>query len=764
MKPILFTFYIILLAITSSRAQTLSGKVTDSETKEALPGASVFITDLKTGAVTDVNGVYEIKNLPKSKFSVQVKSIGYTTINTTVDLSKTTQRDFAMHVAAIESPEVVVTGSAFSSEQNRSSVPVVPIDRLQVTTVGADNIVSALATTPGVSSINTGSAVSKPVIRGLGYNRIVIVNEGVRQEGQQWGDEHGIEIDEFSADKIEVLKGPSSLLYGSDALGGVINILESIPPSNGKIVGEMHSHYSTNNSLTANSLMLEGNQGGFVWRGRRTYKSAIGYQTPTERVYNSGYNEKNGEAMIGLNRSWGYSHLHYSTYDSQIGSVEGKRDSASGKLLNTEGDVATDEELKSRSIDLPFQRVSHNKFSLVNNIIVGESQLRVNAGWQQNDRKEFEESTSDAGLWFHLNTITYDAKYYFPQKDSLKGIEAVIGAGGMSQTNENKGEEFLIPAYTLNDIGGFASIKKSFAKTTLNAGVRYDIRTVSGDELMVDSEEVFSSFSSDFSAVSGSIGATYNIDSTWNVKANVGRGFRAPNISELSANGVHEGTFRYEIGNTKLDPETSLQFDMGISAEGKKIGMSLDGFYNIIDNFIYYRHFTGDSLEADGEQFPVYRYVQGNSTLIGFEFSFDIHPVSNLHFENSIAYVEGENYGISQPLPFIPPVKIENELRYTFKTKKESSMKEPYIKVSVVNALEQDKIDRFETPTAGYTLINAGMGTSIKIGNQSALVFIAGNNLTDTRYFNHLSRLKEVSIYEMGRNITFGVNVPFGLK
>jgi iron complex outermembrane recepter protein len=754
--------YILLLASVQADAQSLSGRVFDSDTKEGIPGASVTITDLKIGAITDVKGHYIIQNLPKGRFRVQVKSIGHTTVVATLNLAITTEKDFALKPTVIEAPEVVVTGSAFTSEQTQTSVSVVPIEKIQITTVGADNIISALASIPGLASINTGGALSKPVIRGLGYNRIIVVNEGVRQEGQQWGDEHGVEIDEFSADKIEVLKGPSSLLYGSDAMGGVINILEPIPVQDGEIQGELNSNYSTNNGLTANSLMLEGNQNGFVWRARGTYKNAHGYETPAERIWNSGFNEQNGEALLGLNRSWGYSHLHYSRWDSQIGFIEGERDSITGKLLNEEGNIATDAESKSRDINLPFQKVLHNKFSLVNNFIIRRSQLRLNGGFQQNDRKEFEAPDADPSLWFHLNTVTYDVKYYFPY-DSARNIETVIGGGGMTQQNENKGEEFLIPDYSLFDAGFFASIKKTFKKATLNAGMRYDIRNIDGDELMEDSTELFAQFNSEFSAISGSIGATYQVNEAWNIKGNIGRGFRAPNISELSANGVHEGTFRYEAGNPDLDPETSLQFDLSIAAEWKKLGFSLDGFYNIIDNFIYYRHFS-DSISIDNELLPVYRYVQGNSVLKGFEFSFDVHPVSNLHFENSISYVDAENFDISRPLPFIPPIRITDELRYTFKTKKESHIQEPYIKLTMVNALKQDRIDIFETATDGYTLFNAGAGMNIIIGKQKALVFVNANNITDTKYFNHLSRLKEVGIHEMGRNITFGLSLPFGLK
>jgi len=544
----------------------------------------------------------------------------------------------------------------------------------------------------------------------------------------------------------------------------VINILEPVSPSSGKIQGEVVSKFSTNNLLTANSLMLEGNQRGFVWRARGSYKNAIPYNTPAERIYNSGFTEQNAGVLAGLNRSWGYSHLHASLWESNIGFPEGERDSATNELLNNRGTIATEEELHSRTPVEPWQQVSHKKVSIVNNIILGQSQLRFNAGLQQNDRKEFSEPGTSAGMWLHLSTITYDARYYFPQSDSLKGIETVIGFSGMNQQNENKGNEFLVPDYQMDEAGAFASAKKSFRKSTINAGARYDFRNINGEKMVSDSNEIFQPLASKFSALSGSLGMTSMINKYWNIKANVGSGFRAPNISELSANGIHEGTFRYEVGNPLLKPETSLQFDAGISADGKKIGFSLDCFYNLINNYIYYRHASGDSIDTGEGVFPVYRYTQGYSTLKGFELTFDIHPVSNLHFQTSMAYVDGVNEDLGTPLPFIPPLKIESELQYTFKTKKQSRLSEPYIKVAVENVFSQDKVDEFETSTNGYTLLNGGIGTSVKVSKQRLLIFIAAKNILNKNYFNHLSNLKEKGIHDMGRNIIFGLRVPFGLK
>lgn len=759
--------YIVLLFIHfTSRASVpdktfLTGRVTDKNSGEALIGATIYISDLKTGAITDSSGIYRIENLPKAKFIIQVRSLGYATITEMIDLSAVTEKNFEMQVASIEGSEVVITGSAFTTDNARNSISVVPIDKIQLISVASDNIVATLAKTPGVSQITTGNGISKPVIRGLGYNRIVVINEGVRQEGQQWGDEHGIEIDQFAADRIEILKGPSSLLYGSDALGGVINILEPLPAPAGKIRGEISSHFSANNLLTANSLMFEGNQKGFIWRMRGTYKNSATYKTPVEQVYNSAFNEMNGQATVGVNKSWGYSHVHFSRWESNIGLVEGERDSATGEFINAEENIVSDSDLKSRKLFLPNQNIRHTKATSVNNFIIGKSQLRFNLGWQQNDRREFEDSENIPSLFFHLNTITYDVKYFFQERNNF---ELVIGGGGMKQENENKGDEFLVPDYDLVDAGGFASIKKSWDKTTLNAGVRFDSRNVKGKELVEDAIPLFAGFNSTFSAITGSIGATHRLSRIFNLKTNIGRGFRTPNISELSANGVHEGTFRYEIGDTELKPETSLQFDAAVIAEGEKWSVEIDGFYNRIDNFVYYRNIDDETIDVDGEPFPVYRYVQGNSSLYGFEFISDFHVIHNLHFENNVSYVRGTNDETGVPLPFIPAAKIENELKYEFTTGKTSPLQNFYVKASIENYLKQNRFDIFETATAGYFLLNAGIGTDIKLGKQTAMFFINLNNLTDKKYYDHLSRFKEAGIYNMGRNITAGLNVPFGVK
>lgn len=764
-KNIILIFLLFPFLLTAQVKSTqLTGTVTDAVSRQPLPGATVYLPDLKRGTITDKDGYYKIDNLPAVKLMVVFKYIGYASVSIQVDLSKSTEHHASLAPSAIESREVVITGSAFTTDDKKSSIAVTAIDKEKLRNTPADNLISAIAQTPGLSEITTGNNVSKPVIRGLSYNRILVVNEGVRQEGQQWGDEHGIEIDQYAADRIEILKGPGSLLYGSDALGGVINILEPIPPQQGSIRGELNSAYSTNNSLIANSFLTEGNQNGLVWRAQGAYKNAATFQTPVERVYNSAFNEWSGNAMVGLNKRWGYTHLHAGIWKSNIGFTEGERDSATGKFVDEDGNIVSEEDLRSRKIFLPRQDVEHRKLALVNNFIIGKNQLRINAGWQQNNRIEFEshhdhgDNKEEPTLDLMLNTFSGDAKFFLAENN---GWEKVAGISGSFKNNENYGEEFLIPDYTSSAFGGFAAVKKNMNRLAVNAGLRFDHHRINGKELITEGETLFEKFNTSYNSISGSAGAAYSFNEHWNAKLNIGRGFRVPDVSELSANGIHEGTFRYEIGNKELKPETSLQFDFTVQAEGKIWDAELSLFHNQINNFIYYRNLNNEAIEVNGDLYPVYRFTQGNSVLQGFELHTDIHLLEHLHFDNDISYVYAVNKELNRPLPFIPAFRINNALAYDFEINNPGMLKAIEIHAEAETNFKQNRIDVFETATDGYTLFHAGLSFHFK---KEVYFSIQCRNLSDKKYFHHLSRLKEVGILNPGRNITVMLRLPLSFK
>ena len=299
-KTFTIMFGIILFISNASTASigsvpdkaTLSGKITDKKTGESIPGVNIYFPDLKTGAISNSDGTYKIENLPSSKVLIQIAFIGYKLVAEYIDLATTSTKDFELDESVAELNEVVVTGLSKAAEKNRTPTPISTIPPIQLLQSSATNIIDALATQPGVSQVTTGSGISKPVIRGLGFSRVVTVNDGIRQEGQQWGDEHGIEVDEYAINKVEILKGPASLSYGSDAMAGVINMLPAPPLPNGKIMGNLLTNYQTNNGLIGYSANIAGNQNGFIWDVRYSNKMAHAYQNKYDGyVLNSGYKE-----------------------------------------------------------------------------------------------------------------------------------------------------------------------------------------------------------------------------------------------------------------------------------------------------------------------------------------------------------------------------------------------------------------------------------------------------------------------------------------
>lgn len=345
----------------------LTGKITAQKNNEPLSNASIYFPDLKMGTTTNAEGVYKIDNLPTTILLVQVSMVGYKVITENIDLSKTNHKDFIMEEAVTELNEIVITGLSKSTERKKAPMPITVMSATQLKQLSASNIIDAVATLPGISQITTGAGISKPVIRGLGFNRVVVVNNGIRQEGQQWGDEHGIEIDEYSINRIEVLKGPASLAYGSDAIAGVINFLPQLNMPKDKRKANLLLNYQTNNGLLAGSFDIAGNKNDINWDLRFSKKAAHAYRNKYDGpVFNSGFQENSLSGTIGINKFWGYSHLNASIFQSKPGIIEGERDDATGSFLkpiifnNSINEVIADKsDFKSYKLFTPYQKINH---------------------------------------------------------------------------------------------------------------------------------------------------------------------------------------------------------------------------------------------------------------------------------------------------------------------------------------------------------------------------------------------------------------------
>ncbi len=662
----------------------------------------------------------------------------------------------------IELKQVVVTGPTGAVKMEDMSMPAAVIDRNELRMAAATNIIDAVSKLPGLSQVTTGGGIAKPVIRGLGYNRVVVVADGVRQEGQQWGDEHGVEIDANAVSSVEVLKGPASLLYGSDALAGVLKLNTDPVVPLGKMRLNVNSEYHTNNGLVNYSLNFGGNKQGLSWNVRYGDKFAHAYKTPCDGyVPNSQFRERAFSGMLGVNKAWGHARLIGSYFHLMPSIAEGERDPETGKLEQPYDDA------KTYHHGVPYQQVYHYKAVLDNAFHLGGGRLNAVLAYQQNRRQEFEEPDV-YGLYLKLHTVNYNLHYVTRR---LGDWRVTGGVNGMWQRSVNEGDEYLIPDYNLFDFGAFLTTTAELGQWAVNGGIRFDNRHLNSHELMDDGDLRFKAFKRDFSGFTASVGAVWHANDHLDLRANAARGFRAPNISELASNGVHEGSLRYEVGNQDLKPEFSLQFDLGLDYNNEWMEAQLSLFSNRIDNYIFI-HRT--PLVID-DQFMTYRYDSGDAQLLGGEVALDIHPWHFLHLGTSFSMVNAVQ--LHQPeetkyLPFTPAPRWQTDVKWEI-LHDGRVFNNAFVSLGVDYNFKQNhyyRADGTETATPAYCLLNAAIGTDIMCkGRRVACLSITGTNLTNKAYQNHLSRLKYTDVnsitgrqgvLNMGRNIVFKLAFP----
>jgi len=796
-KGLLFIAAGLVICITAYSQKTitkntLTGKIINEKTAAPLAGASIFIPDLKIGAQATDDGSYKISSLPAGKYLVEVSFIGFESIFETIDLDGTIEKNFSLKESVLEQEGVTVTGVSTPTRIRQSAQPVSILKRAELVSTSSTNIINTLVHIPRVTAVTTGPAVSKPFIRGLGYNRVVTVNDGIRQEGQQWGDEHGIEIDDYSAQRIEVLKGPASLTYGSDALAGVVNIQSLLPAPSDVIQLNLLGDYQTNNALRGFYSSIAGTKNGFSFNAYGSFKEAHDYKNKYDGyVFNSKFYNDNFGAMVGYGGSWGYSHLLVTNFDQRLGIVEGDRDSATGEFIRAlpggNETIATVDDFKKIKPLIPFQRIRHFKITSDNSFNIGKERLDLTIGFQHNQRQEFgdPDDPETPNAWFNLKTINYSAKLNLYTSSNWK---TSIGVSGMYQTNENKAEEVLIPEYNLFDVGAFVFTQYHKDKTTFSGGIRFDNRHIDSKELIEGTDVKFDAFTKNFADVAGSAGLSYEATKALTLKLNLARGFRAPNLAELASNGAHEGTIRYEIGDHNLKAENSLQIDGGFEMSSDHVSFSAAAFYNHINNFIFYRKVLsssgGDSTLIDpdtGALLTVFKFNQQTANLYGTELSLDIHPhpLDWLHFENTFSFTRAqfsETIDGTKNVPFIPAAQFITALKGNF-------LSNGRFVRNLYLGIESDYTFKHthpftgyntETATSDYWLVDITAGTDIVRRNKTLFsIHLSALNIGDVAYQNHLSRLKYAAVnnvtgrqgvFNMGRNFGIKLNVPLDFK
>lgn len=732
-------YIIILILGLSSMAQSqnkILGTVTDAQNLP-LPNVSVYAPEIHKSTLTDANGFYEINSVPTGNLKINFSFLGFISQNKVVSINeKEIILNLILEETHFEMDEVIVS-TGFSKLQSQN---VMKVERETVASLqkkGTTTLVEGLATIPGVSQVSTGTSIGKPVIRGLTGNRVLVYSQGVRIENQQFGDEHGLGLNSAGVESVEVIKGPASLLYGSDAMGGVLYFNPEKFADSKSFKGDFSQRLFSNTLGSSSSLGLKTSTDNWKFLVRGTYDTHSDYKTgDDERVTNTRYNEKDFKTAVGYSNSNFSSVLRYNYNELDLGIPE--------------DGIGTQSE--SKTTLFPRQGVNNHLLSLNNNFFFKNSKLEANLGYIANDRSEFEDSNV-AVLRMKLKTFNYDIKYHLP---TYKNFETIIGMQGMHQTNANLGEEFLIPNATTNDIGFFGTTNYQWKSNVIQAGLRYDNRKINSEANGILGEEgSFVALDKSFDSFNASLGYKTDLAQNLTTRINLASGFRAPNLAELTSNGVHEGTNRYEIGNANLKTEQNIQADVNIEYNSTHFEFFVNGFYNHINDYIY----TSPTGEIRDEN-DVFEYIQDNAKLYGGEIGlhFHPHPLDWLHLESSFETVTGKKDNGTY-LPLIPANNWNNTIRTEFKIKK--WLEKGFATFNVSKTFNQKNVSGFETNSDGYTLINLALGGTIPFGKNALDVNINANNLFNETYIAHLSRLKNDGIANIGRNISLGIKFEF---
>lgn len=741
MKTILNLLFLSMVSMAIGQ-NNIQGIITDAETGNGLPFVNIYFPQLEKGTTTDDNGKFTFNNLPSGTYALVCSFVGFETKSINLSIPATQTISLTLASSAIEM-EAIIISTPFHKLQSDNVMKVERQTIKELKASGAVTLADGISNIAGVEGVSTGLGITKPVIRGLSSNRVLVYTQGVRLENQQFGDEHGLGLSDAGVESIEVIKGPASLLYGSDALGGVLYINPEKFAHENSAHGDFGGTYFTNTQGYNTSAGYKASGDAFKVLFRGSVSEHADYNTTDYRVTNTRFKEQDFKAGVGFQATNFKTDFRYNVNRSKIGIPEeiGKQSTNNTPLL-------------------PYQELTSHIFSSRSTVFLNNSKLEFNLGYIYNDRQEFEdehdyehdgeihdededEHHSDdhdvlhPALQMKLKTANYDIKYHLP---AMGKFETIFGVQGMNQINTNYGEEELIPNAITNDLGVLAVTHIHFDKFDLQLGARYDNRWIQIDNNL---NKTFNSFN-------GAFGIKTDLAKNITARLNLASGFRAPNLAELTSDGVHHGANRYEVGNMDLSNEQNFQTDLALEFKNEHIEFFVNGFYNHINDYIF---LSPDGSVIDSE--PVYNYIQDNAALYGGEIGlhFHPHPLDWLHYESSFETVTGKqdsgNY-----LPLIPANSLSNTIRMEFDIK---DITNSYVFVKLKSVFNQGNVGAFETSTAGYNLLSAGLGGNIKLFDNDLAVTISGTNLTDKTYINHLSRLKPDGIYNMGRNFSLGL-------
>lgn len=743
-----YVFLLLAFAFTRVYAQncniSLKGKITDENSVDALADAGISILPSGVTVFADERGRFELKNLCAGRLQLAVSHIGCNTQVFEMNLQRDTVIKIKLNHKEEELNEVQITGAKKESHSTQSAVTIesAGLDRLRGLSLG-----ETLKKIPGVYSLSTGATISKPVIHGLHSNRVLILNNGVRLESQQWGSEHAPELDPFVAKKITVIKGANSLRYGSDAIGGVILAEPNPLPVLHGIGGEINLAAFSNNAEGNISATLEGCHhriSAFSWRVNGTFKRGGNSRAPQYWLGNTGIEEGDFSVAAGYKKSRAGVEVYYSRFQTRLGIL---RAAHSGNLTDLLQAIERGTPLQhddfNYTITKPYQLVVHHLAkarAYIQTRNMGD--LSLTFSFQNNVRQEFDvagaavKDKQRPAFYFQVQTFNLDAEW---QHKIAKQITGSVGINAITQTNNFK-YSYFIPDFWNFGAGVFVVERWVKDKFELEGGLRFDYKW--GQYFIRTTSQQYDT-SLNFYAPSGNIGFEYHAKPNLAWRVNLGSAFRAPAPNELFAFGVHHGAATFETGNRNLRPEQSFNLSTSLSYQSDFFTMNAELYTNYILHFINLIPVQPARLTIRGA-FPSFEYRQQNVWLSGADLDWALHPQKGLEFYNKTSLLFARNLNANDWLEQMPPIRFENGVRYTAKLNKK--VKEVFAGVSIVNVLKQTFLPKqtndYAPPPPAYWLLNFETGLSFIIGQHNASLSLNVDNAANFSYRDYLDRFR----------------------
>ncbi|PWB27379.1 TonB-dependent receptor [Flavobacterium sp. HTF] len=778
-----------------SFAQTavLSGRIL-SDSHKPLEGASVTLYPSKITVITNKKGEFKFDSIPFGTAKLVAHFSGFQTFEADLNQQSGQLHDIILKPEIKELEEVIVTESYGEKRKKEESLNLEIVNSGYIQRNLGGSLMQSLQRMPGIKTISIGSGGSKPLIRGLGFNQVVVVENGLKHEGQQWGADHGLEIDQYAVNRVEIIKGPSSFIYGAEAIGGAINIKPLPLPAKNTFGGSTDITGKSNNEQFGGSLNVFGRNENWFFDSRITVMDYGDYRVPADTVHVYNYavplykNQLRNTAgkELDLHFSTGFTgeNLKSVFYISNVHSKSGFFANAHGlEPRNVDTGI---HDKSSRDILIPYQQVNHFKISNTTSFKWADHAIETQFGFQKNFRREWSQYVNHGYMPpIYPNNLDapenlerqYDKQVWsFSAKDefAVGKHQLALGGNAIHQQNKIGGWSFLIPAFTQFQAGIFLYDKIALNdEWLLNGAIRLDHGMIKMDsyydwfqsevpdgdqnspEYLQRSQELEKTFNS----FTWSAGVNYN-PGNLSLKANLGTSYRMPIAKELASNGVNYHYFRFEKGNPNLDAERSYQLDFGMEWKTQAWSVQLTPFANYFPNYIYLNPTSGhDTYYGAGNQ--VFEYQQSEVFRYGAELQANIQFSEVLNAEILAEYLYSEQQSGRKKgytLPFSPPPSVLFGLTYNPKIK---FLKEPYFSLDYRITAQQNHIVPPEKKTAESHVFNLAFGTKIQSGKQDITISFQVQNLFNTRYLNHTSFYRLIELPEAGRNIILSMKIPF---